>query len=236
MGSPPSLLSLLTSLWNTLRRGSLHNLPTNCCVGSVTLMTLLSSGCAEWKIWRGFLTIWMAFTGIYISPWAYREATTYPFLTLKYTVDHKVYQEPTHTNLYLDHGSHHRPSNVQAVLSSLVHGARALCDKRIHAELELLKNTFRENGCGMKQMWWALSPLVRTSKLKRLFFFYMSRWHMASSAECWPNTTSDILVCHLERSPVSFVQWRMTWDWGLWGYTAFPVSVGRCTLDRLVDV
>jgi len=34
---------------------------------------------------------------------------------------HQVCQNPTHTKPYLSPGSHHRPSNIQAVLSTLVH-------------------------------------------------------------------------------------------------------------------
>jgi hypothetical protein len=42
------------------------------------------------------------------------------------SLGHKVYRKPTHTNLYLNPGSHHHPSNKQAVLATLVHRARAL--------------------------------------------------------------------------------------------------------------
>jgi hypothetical protein len=42
---------------------------------------------------------------------------------------HKVYHKPIHTNLYLNAKSHHHPSNKQAVLSTLRHRARALCDE-----------------------------------------------------------------------------------------------------------
>jgi hypothetical protein len=44
------------------------------------------------------------------------------------SLGHRVYRKPTHTNLYLHANSHHHPSNKQAVLSTLVHRARALCD------------------------------------------------------------------------------------------------------------
>jgi hypothetical protein len=50
-------------------------------------------------------------------------------------------------NLYLNAGSHHHPSSKQAVLSTLVHRARALCDQdSLHAELVFLKDVFRQNG------------------------------------------------------------------------------------------
>jgi hypothetical protein len=63
------------------------------------------------------------------------------------SLGHKVYRKPVHTNLYLNLASHHHPSSKQAVLSTLVHRARAVCDKEsLHDELEFLKTTFRENG------------------------------------------------------------------------------------------
>jgi hypothetical protein len=59
---------------------------------------------------------------------------------------HRVYRKATHTNLYLNADSHHHPSNKQAVLSTLVHRARALCNQEsLHAELVFLKNVFRQN-------------------------------------------------------------------------------------------
>jgi hypothetical protein len=51
----------------------------------------------------------------------------------------KVYRKPTHTNLYLNSSSHHHPSNKHAILSTLVHKARALCGQdSFHAELAFL--------------------------------------------------------------------------------------------------
>jgi hypothetical protein len=82
------------------------------------------------------------------------------------SLGHKVYRKPTHTNLYLNLASHHHPSSKQAVLSTVVHRARALCDKEsLHEELEFLKSTFRENGYSLKQIQHALNPVVRTPKL-----------------------------------------------------------------------
>jgi hypothetical protein len=60
---------------------------------------------------------------------------------------HKVYRKLTHTNLYLSAKSHHHPSNKQAVLSTLVHRARALCDEdSLQAELVFLRGIFKQNG------------------------------------------------------------------------------------------
>jgi hypothetical protein len=39
---------------------------------------------------------------------------------------YKVYRKPTHTDLYVSSKSHHHPTNKHAVLSTLVHRARAL--------------------------------------------------------------------------------------------------------------
>jgi hypothetical protein len=61
------------------------------------------------------------------------------------SLDHKVYRKPTHTNLCLNAKSHHHPSNKQAVLSTLIHRATALCDKySLQAELVFLKDVFKK--------------------------------------------------------------------------------------------
>jgi hypothetical protein len=57
-------------------------------------------------------------------------------------VGHKVYQKPTHTNLYQKLRSHHHSSNIQAVPSALVRRARVLGDsEQLHDELEFLMTT-----------------------------------------------------------------------------------------------
>jgi hypothetical protein len=79
---------------------------------------------------------------------------------------HKVYQNPTHTNLYLNPGSHHHSSNIQAILSMLVHTARNLCDKEsLHDGLKFLTTTSRKtvmvsNRKDGSSTWW-LEPLSR---------------------------------------------------------------------------
>jgi hypothetical protein len=58
----------------------------------------------------------------------------------------RVYCKPTHTNFYLNAGSHDHLSCKQAVLSAQVHRARALCDQdSLHAELVFLRDVFRQN-------------------------------------------------------------------------------------------
>jgi hypothetical protein len=63
------------------------------------------------------------------------------------SLGHKVYCKPTHNILYLNSSSHHYSSNKHAVLFTLVHGARALCDQDSrHAQFVFLRNIFRKNG------------------------------------------------------------------------------------------
>jgi hypothetical protein len=94
----------------------------------------------------------MPFTGIYNS-WRWRGMAVYPFLTSTYTGDQmtpwvirSTENQPTH--LYLNH-----PSKLQALLSTLVHRARAPCDKEsLHDELEFPKTMFKENGYNITQI------------------------------------------------------------------------------------
>jgi hypothetical protein len=65
----------------------------------------------------------------------------------------KAYRNPTQTNLYLNAKSHHHPSTKQAVLCTLIHRARALCDEdSLQAELVFLKDVFKENGYNDRQI------------------------------------------------------------------------------------
>jgi hypothetical protein len=80
------------------------------------------------------------------------------------SLGHKVYRKPTHTNLYLNSNSHHHPSNKQAVLSTLVHRARSLCDQEsLHSELEFLRTAFRQNGYSNRQIRRALNSPARVA-------------------------------------------------------------------------
>jgi hypothetical protein len=66
---------------------------------------------------------------------------------------HKVYRKPTHTNLYLNAKSDLHPSNKQAVLSTLIHRARAVCDEdSLKAELLFVKDIFKENSYNDRQI------------------------------------------------------------------------------------
>ena len=77
---------------------------------------------------------------------------------------HKVYQKPTHTNLYLRQNSHHHPANKQSVLTSLIHRAKALCDQdSFTQELEFLTTIFKDNGYSPQQIQ-AMKLATRTAK------------------------------------------------------------------------
>jgi len=109
----------------------------------------------------------MSFTGIYNS-WRWRGMAIYPFLTSTYTGDQmtpwairSTKNQPTH--LYLNH-----PSNLQALLSTLVQTARAPRDKEsLHDELEFPKTMFKESGYNITQIWHVLNSSLRTSKPKQ---------------------------------------------------------------------
>jgi hypothetical protein len=69
------------------------------------------------------------------------------------SLGHRVYRKATHTNLYLNAGSHHHPSSKQAVLFTLVHRVRALCDEEsLQAELAFLQDVFKQNGYNDQQI------------------------------------------------------------------------------------
>jgi len=83
------------------------------------------------------------------------------------SLGHKVYQKPTHTNLYLHQNSHHHPANKQLVLSSLTLRAKALCDQdSLAQELEFLTTVFKENGYSHQKIQQAMKLATRTAKSK----------------------------------------------------------------------
>jgi hypothetical protein len=82
------------------------------------------------------------------------------------SLGHIVYCKPTHTNLYLNAGSHHHPSNEQAVFSTLMHRARTLCDQdSLHGELVFLRDVLRQNGYNGWQIDRVLNHHLNTSQL-----------------------------------------------------------------------
>jgi hypothetical protein len=71
----------------------------------------------------------------------------------------------------------------------------------------------------------------------RSFFCSMFRRHVVGPAESWPNTIVNVLACRLGGSPVSFVLWRTTWEWGLRGVTVYPrLWSGIHRTERSVDL
>ena len=81
------------------------------------------------------------------------------------SIRHKVYQKPTHTNLYLHQKSHHHLANKHSVLSSLVHRAKSLCDQdSLAPELTFLTNVFKQNSYSHQHKQRAMKPATRTNK------------------------------------------------------------------------
>jgi hypothetical protein len=76
-----------------------------------------------------------------------------------------VYRKPTRTNLYLNTKSHHHPSNIQAVLSTMVHRVRAMCDedKTVHG-VGVPEGLFRRNSYKDQQIQNVLNCRPNTSK------------------------------------------------------------------------
>jgi len=69
------------------------------------------------------------------------------------SLGYRVYQKPTHTNLYLHQKSHHHPANKHSVLSSLVQRATALRDQEsVASELTFLTHVFKQNGYSHQQI------------------------------------------------------------------------------------
>jgi hypothetical protein len=112
------------------------------------------------------------------------------------SLGHRVYCKATHTNLYLNAGSHHQPSCKQAVLSTLVHRARPPCDQEsLHAELVFLQGVFRQNGYNDRQIHRVLNRR-RTSVSPRISrtqspSYPMSGLYLTELTECCPDTTSN---------------------------------------------
>ena len=54
---------------------------------------------------------------------------------------HTMYRKPTHTDLYLHANSEHHPTQKQAVMSTLVHRAKMICDaESLEEELQHLQD------------------------------------------------------------------------------------------------
>ena len=88
-----------------------------------------------------------------------------PFLDVKLlknpngTIGHTVYRKSTHTDRYLHATSHHHPSNLTSVVSSLINRANAICDKdHLNEELKHVDMVLSNNGYNKKQRSWKPKP------------------------------------------------------------------------------
>jgi hypothetical protein len=78
---------------------------------------------------------------------------------------HRVYRKPTRTSLYLHHNSHHHPSHIYSVLTSLIHRATAICDQdSLNQELEFLTTLLKNNGNSTQQIRRAMKPPTKADK------------------------------------------------------------------------
>ena len=146
--------------------------PSGLSAGSATWMTPMSS---EHMDWRGSWTMWMAYMVTSSSQRRYRKKSTFLFSTLT-SIDHNLYQKPTHTHLYLNPESHHHLSSKQAILQ----GVKALCDwGQTPWGVGVQWHHFQARGYGQKQTWYALKPPMRTAKPteeQTSLCCYGSRW------------------------------------------------------------
>jgi len=122
----------------------------------------------------------------------------------------------------------------------LVHRDMAICDRKTSmlswsspepftGKMVTVSN--RHNGPST----WQLKPPSWKGSPPQLLFFNMFRWHMATSAECWPNTTLNVLACCLGRPPVSFILWRTTWKRGWGGVYSIPCKCGEMYIGETVQ-
>jgi hypothetical protein len=58
---------------------------------------------------------------------------------------------------------------------------------------------------------------------------------MSDSAECWPNTTSKVSLCHLEKYSATFHQLRMHSDYVHQALAASLVNAAWFILDKVID-
>jgi hypothetical protein len=90
--------------------------------------------------------------------------------------------------------SYHHPSSKQAVLSTLVHRARALCDQdSLQVELVFLRDVFRQNGYNNRQIYRVLNRRPNISQPGNkpgsvAFLHYIG-------TECCPGITSNQWAC-----------------------------------------
>jgi hypothetical protein len=125
---------------------------------------------------------------------------------------HKVCHKPTHTNRYLIAKSYHHPSNKQKRYYPLWYPESELCDEdSLQAELVYQSLVFKQNGYNDRQIYRA--PNRTTSPTQSLSCPF-SGLYSTVSAQCWPNTTSNLWACPTWNHPVCCVRSKTTWNWG----------------------
>jgi hypothetical protein len=91
-----------------------------------------------------------------------------PFLDVLVTkkesgsLGHSVYRKPTHTDRYLNATSNHHPSQKRALIKTLAHRARTICDpESLDGELGHLSGALESNGYTERQIRSVINPRVR---------------------------------------------------------------------------
>jgi len=83
------------------------------------------------------------------------------------SLGHRVYEKPTHTNLYLHWNSHHHPANKTISPGFPDYRAKALSDKdSLIQELKFLTTIFKDNGYNPEQIQ-ALKPATQSTKTNK---------------------------------------------------------------------
>lgn len=141
---------------------------------------------------------------------------TYPSLTLIYTASlmaHWAVQSMVslHTLTSISMPTPIITIPTHAVLSTLVHKARALCDhESLHDQLEFPRDTSKWNSYSKWKIWWTLDPLKTVApppeKLTSVALLLFA-WPSISTAGCCPGITSSPWASHwgrlLSTSPAS---------------------------------
>jgi predicted GIY-YIG superfamily endonuclease/uncharacterized protein (UPF0335 family) len=80
---------------------------------------------------------------------------------------HKVYRKPTHTELYLNANSYHHPAQKQAVISTLIHRALEISDKRNkQQEISHVCQTLKVNGYNINNIQRTIRKELKSKKKK----------------------------------------------------------------------
>jgi len=138
------------------------------------------------------------------------EADHHPFLDIDIYrkmdcfLEYKVYRKPAHTNLNLQHKSHHYPAKQHSVFSSLVHRAKNLCHQESLApELTFLTNVYKQNCYRPVQInepyTRPLEPTRKKINLHPHLTYRTPKLHKADSVECWPHTIKKASSYHREK-------------------------------------